>query len=48
MKIGGGNFYGVCLGLDQAVSLKRSTYPKMFHANLGFIIGKIRNTRVRL
>ena len=46
----GGNFYGVCHGLDQAVSFieYKSTYPKDYHAIIGFYIGNKRNTRVRL
>ena len=36
----GGNFYGVCHGLDQAVSFifDKSTYPKIFMQYLGFIL----------
>ena len=35
----GGNFDGVCRGLDQAVSSK-NTYPKSFHAVWDFILVK--------
>ena len=46
----GGNSYGVCHGLDQAVSFieNKSTYPKDFHAIVGFYYREKRNTRVRL
>ena len=38
----GGNSYGVCHGLDQAVSFIKniSTYPKIFMQSLGFKKGK--------
>lgn len=36
----GGNFYGVCHGLDQAVSFIKhiSTYPKIIMQTWGFLL----------
>ena len=37
----GGNFYGVCHGLDQAVSFikLKALIPRLFMQSLGFIMG---------
>lgn len=41
----GGNFSGVCLGLDRAVSLYNTLIPKVSCKTLGFYVGVFRNTR---
>lgn len=43
---GGGNFSGVCLGIDQAVRYMDTLIPN-YHTNLGFLYGNTQNTRVR-